>query len=227
MEQKVKCNYCGEELTLKKLSEPCPYCGEKECWVDSWGENVCLTYVDGEEWVDINYGSDCLCRACEERFPYYASSLTLITPELLYKAEFDEGLLRQGLSLFGEQPYLNELDDEFQTVIKGIVKGATWIQTDPWRGYTQTPREADGWSITIDGWHSSMEKSPFSESVQSLARKDLDFPVAIVISRTSNVCALGVSLYCRKNDRERLLKMVNLNTRGVGGIHEIKENERR
>ncbi|RLG42611.1 MAG: hypothetical protein DRO05_00610 [Thermoproteota archaeon] len=225
--QKVKCYYCGEELTYKKLSKPCPYCGYDECWVNSNGECVCLEPIDDiEMWININYKGDEICRACAEIFPHYASHLTLLNPDLengIWKAQFDEGLLATPLSAAGEQELFGDLDGEIQNAIAQIVGGTKWVKTDPWRGYTQTPEKADGWIMVVDGWHSSLESSPFSDSVQALTKKNLDFPLILVISKTSNVCAIGVSLYYRKRDKEILLRMVDLSTGGVGGIYKVND----
>lgn len=63
------------------------------------------------------------------------------------------------------------------------------------------PDTPSGWGNVADGWHSGMEKSSYSEKINSITRGEAhkslgwSFPVVVKFGDTNNCCTTSVSVY--------------------------------
>ena len=203
----MTCVLCGNRLTLQELEQPSPFCGESECYVDEDGESVCAYPVDGEPYRDLsNRPSDpVMCRACEENFDDYGSTLVVAHPRI--------GTVR----FVYQSPVLKDLEGNFerlprdlQKAVAPIVVGTKWHRTDPWRGYEQPPKRAGRFVLVMDGWHSTWlgDRSSLSDALNAILHREagFDFPVLVVFGRISNLFAIGTSVYTRPGERDRVVE---------------------
>ena len=219
----VKCVLCRRELTLQELEQPCPFCGETECYVNGDGERVCACPVDGDPYRDLsNRPSDpVMCRACEETFDGYGSTLMIAHPRT--------GLVRfiyQSPVLKDPEGDFERLPQDLQKAVAAIVVGTRWHRVDPWRGYEQPPRKAGRFVMVMDGWHSTWlgDRSELSEALNAILRREagLDFPVLVVFGRTSNLFAIGISVYAQPAERDRVVHYLQDKKASAGVLHRVE-----
>lgn len=99
---------------------------------------------------------------------------------------------------------LGDIPEDVKNAIFHIMAGSHSVRADAWRGYIR-PGQPNGseskWVELVGTWHSSLESTKFSDRVNTLGRgKGPQIPVIVVISRTSNVCAVGCTVYVREED---------------------------
>lgn len=92
-------------------------------------------------------------------------------------------------------------DDEFIDNVVPLLQGSRSYRIDGWRSGHTGPSETTTMSRVKSGWHSSMERSSQSERINEITagkcheELDWDFPVAVIFSKTSNVCSIGLDIY--------------------------------
>ncbi len=209
--EKVKCGMC-EEVWLEnretgEFKQPgqgtYDGCGE---FVDSIGDSAFFTTNDDSAWI---------CPYCSESLQTepLATMIVAFPDDGKAKIAFDSGFGIDFGHFDSEYVEIGELPDNLQDAVENIVKLSYWKKTDAWRGYFQPEigESPANFVEIIDTWHSSMESSGFSERVNNLVA-NAPFPIIAVFSRTSNVCALGVTLYVESTNVEE----------AVGALGEIE-----
>lgn len=230
--QTYKCLICGTELRLKRITKEhggsCPWCGEKRCWVDEDGEPRCIEYLDPASGgffavrEEDQYGL--ICRSCVDSFWTYANTIQGIIPEaspIMVGSKRKPGKLLVkylagiGADLnddFADSCGLNDIDDDVRQVVTSIIMNTRWRSTDAWRGYEETPNTVpNNWCKVLTGWHSSIEDSDLAERIHDVLNGQIpiDYPLLVVYERTSNVCSIGLSVYCRKVNAREVIKLLD------------------
>lgn len=227
-----KCLICGAELRIKRISKKhgghCPWCGEKRCWVDKYGEPRCAEYLDPASdgffaaREEDEYGL--VCRSCADTFETYANTIRGIIPEaspIVIGTQRRPGkLLVKYLSGVGmDFEYYDrdscglDDDEEIKDVVMSIIAGTAWHSTDAWRGYEEAPHDVPrNWCKALSGWHSSIEESDLSERIGGVLNGTIaiDYPLLVVFEKTSNVCSIGLSVYCRKANAQQVIELFDV-----------------
>jgi hypothetical protein len=153
-----------------------------------------------------------VCGPCDESFARHSDAL-LVSPGPIRFDVQKEVLLDLDGRYYG-------LPDETKTVIREIARGTVWRSSDSCRGHSSPPSAAGEYVRVLDGWHSSMERSPFTESLERLLREGngLTRPLVAVLARTSNVCTTGISLFVHRRDVEAVKAALDMRTGGVGDV---------
>ena len=162
-----------------------------------------------------------MCLGCRESWESHANTLVVADRDgVAAKVNFKDGILfdhgRFGLD--GES-YVDVLPD----VVEAIVGGAGWVSTDAWRGYHSMPDEAAEYSKVGGGWHSSLTRTEMSDAINGLTDGELhrlgevERPVVVVYSTTSNVMSTGIDVYAHDDDVEALRDLLNAASAGLDG----------
>ena len=198
---KEKCIECGEDFgvdpdTGQAYADPE---GKEEI-----GDEFFLNDDDQDDMMpfDLQGKGGSACPYCVERAFTENDTVVVIGPDGKEVLHWD-----------GRIAYFEDGDgiDEYREIAKGIARGAKWLSTDVWRGYTGVPDKAHKLVLALSGWHSSMEGSDLSERINSLTKGDLNlgYPVAVVFSRTSNVCSIGLDVYAPEDKVEEIKKLLD------------------
>ena len=219
----MRCVRCGQRLTLQELEQPCPFCGDDRCYVDEDGQVVCAYPVDGEPYRDLsNRSSDpVMCRACEETFDDDGSTLVVAHPRLgAVRFVFQPPVLKDPEGDFERLPR------DLQRAVAAIVVGTKWHRSDPWRGYEQPPRNAGRFVMVMDGWHSTWggDRSELSDAINAITglQAGFDFPVLVVFGRTSNLLAIGISVYTRPGQRAQVVHYLQDKKASAGALEPVE-----
>jgi len=182
----------------------CLQCGETIPNEDQDYQVIDMEYL---RTFDSSKEGSFLCYSCYESLVNYGNTISLYRPDGT-KAQFtyDNDILQDlAAATGGDTLAFWDLSETEQSLVESLVTSTFWHSVNAWRGAEITPHETEKWIEVISGWHSSMEEteaSRFLNSLQELAETE-KFPVALVITRTSNICALGVSVYVPKKNVER------------------------
>lgn len=222
------CAVCDDDLFRVPHDDgSCWHCGVEVCWVNDHGEMVHGEHVGDPGAPEIGYNlaldddddaSHIMCGYCEERFGE-GNTVVVITPDgETFGAAYDGPVIRDA-SPYGEGNHsaLYEASDEVWDLLKELVLGGQYVSTDAWRGYQTGPSEAGELVKVSGGWHGSMERSELSDRINTLTSGDyhtddpeaLDFPVAVMFGRTSNVMSIGIDVYAPEDSKERLKEVLD------------------
>lgn len=225
---RAKCVICGTWVSLKPIDNYCRFCGRgpgEEDWCTKGGDIVCGDFTNEDNgWIyfDSRRKYRLICGYCQESFRYYSDVLVVLLPDGTERTfDYMDGVMLDRYYIADDPPTFYDLSDSLQKVIRRIVTGTFWYRTDAWRGYNAPPRQANGWVAVVDGWHSTREESRFSRSVNDLPRRKLPCPIITTFNRTSNVWATGVTIYAPVEHAEEVLKFLDLDTCGVGGVSRV------
>ena len=184
---KVQCDECGDEFFVS------PDTGE--VYTDENGEERIgyETFLSEDDYGDAGFfdlkGEGAfVCPYCVEMAGYEFDTVVVVGPEGKEILRWDGRI-----AYFG-----NDVQSEdYREIAKAIARGTEWVSTSAWRGYTKAPDAVYKMVRALSGWHSSMEGSELSDKINALTREEIDlgYPIAIVFSRTSNVCAIGLDVY--------------------------------
>lgn len=223
--QTAECAVCDQTLYRVHIAESdegrdsCWVCGSATCFVDEYGEAVHGEYVGdpaGDGYYDVaEDSSGVMCGHCYESMDHGGSTVVVVTPDNgVYKSSY-QGTVVDQHGLYKAPDYVVE-------IIHSIAEGTYTVPVDGWRSYDEGPGEADGLEKIGGGWHSSMDRTDFSDRVNDLTNGDipLPFPVAVVFGRTSNVCSVGLDIYAPPEHAEELGHVLGGSSTGVD--HNVK-----
>jgi hypothetical protein len=120
-------------------------------------------------------------------------------------------------------PYDLDWNDEmreFSGVVEALARGTEWVRTDPWRGYFEMPsrvkKKAKGaaeWVKVVNTWSPTLHDSGQRSAIElakfyKAQREHSELPQLWVFARTSNICAMGVEVYVKRDDEEKFREMV-------------------
>lgn len=109
---------------------------------------------------------------------------------------------------------------EASEVIETLARGTEWVSTDPWRGYYEMPRRvkkkaksAAEWVKVANTWSPTIEDRRIGHAMEfaefyKAQRETAGVAQLWVFARTSNVCAMGVEVYVKRDDEEKFREMV-------------------
>lgn len=104
--------------------------------------------------------------------------------------------------------------------------GTRWHRVDPWRGYEQPPKKAGRFVLVMDGWHSTWggDRSELSDAINAITglQAGFDFPVLVVFGRTSSLLAIGISVYTRPGQRERVVHYLQDKKASAGALDPVE-----
>ncbi len=199
----TKCFVCDESLVfVTDAPERCPFCGENNCVAheDEPAALCCEEVLNGDHiyWAP-GYEEAFICGWCRDTLLSYANTVMVMTDDDAVSVHYHSGII------IDLEEVMDALPGEMVHLIVEIVTGTSWKATDGWRGYESVPENLTAWCRVLDGWHSSMETSQLSQTVTDLwdRKIPLPFPLIVVVTKTSNICALGISMYCREDDADR------------------------
>lgn len=163
-----------------------------------------------------------LCVGCRQQWSSHASTAALVDERGKYvKVEYGEGIIRDE-SLFPESDCIAPSEAEYGQALMTAVTGTEGFSVDGWRGGKSTPT-LDEFEKVKSGWHSTVEHSSAFEALREVASGhghrigEIDGPVIVVESTTSNVMSRGLDLYVLPDDVESVREAFEGTSSGLKG----------
>lgn len=202
----VECLLCGDEIYLGETEESCWFCGSNEyCGVSNWGEQTHIEHViDDGPYFPLASDEGVMCGGCYESFEEYGDTLVIVEPNGdRYKVVYQGGVGFDYGEFASEYEYL---DGEALELAKGIVDGTRRVRVDGWRSYTDVPDEIEAveFEKVGGGWHSTMDRSEFSDRINEITSgEDVPpFPMAVRFGKTSNLFSINVDVFAPSDAQE-------------------------
>lgn len=204
-----ECQVCEDELYrfIDIDSVSCPICGWDQLVVNSWGEQEHMEHMTPDTYIDLSREDagegQVMCMGCYENFSTHPDGTIVIhRPDREdYKTSY-MGTVIQGRAFTDYSNGYDDLPKELKAVVQSIVTGTEYHSVDAWRGQNVPPSKPDGFTEVMSGWHSTMEKTEASKTINALDQlsEDLQVPIIKVLNQGSNVCSIGISLYAMEDD---------------------------
>lgn len=201
-----ECAICDDTVFMAEADEGCHFCGDGSYdGVNDWGEPTHVEPVEDPGTARWNIDPDddrwFICGGCYEGMDYHGSTLVVVMPDgRRWKVTYDGSVVFDHGEYNRDYEWLEE--GAVYDLVQGIVLGEKRVPVDGWRSYSDGPGsvEVEAWDefTTIGGgWHSTMEKSEFSERINDLTGGEAlpPFPMAVRFGTTSNVFSMMVDVY--------------------------------